>query len=168
MVASIIKLLPLLQFLLEVFKADDGKLTAKAKAALLAFLAVASFAAYVSYAYIQQFHALVELKAHQQYLVKSEGEAVGRSLRAENRINELENKLDQCRARPPYEGASASPNPKPIADRPPVILKTPEPDKPKPLPKRNVDMPVATVPSRESTEKSLADRMEKISRQINN
>lgn len=171
MVAGIIKLLPLLTFLLEVFKSDDGKFTAKAKAVFLAFLAILSFAAYVSYAYVQQFHALVELKAHQQYLIKSEGDANGRALRLENRVTELENKLDTCRNRPPYEGASVgTPKPKQpdIIPTPTVAIKIPTPPK-HPVPyKPDVFLPTASISSREDKEKGLADRMDKITRHINN
>ncbi|ANZ49039.1 hypothetical protein HOV30_gp189 [Erwinia phage Derbicus] len=170
MVAGIIKLLPLLTFLLEVFKTDDGKFTAKAKAFCLAMFAVFSFAAYVSYAYVQQFHALVELKAHQQYLIKSEGEAVGRALRLENRITELENKLDICRSRPPYEGASLKQPPPKAADIVPIPVVT----KPAPIPKRPIPFTpdaithVTAIPPREDKEKGIADRMDKITRHINN
>lgn len=174
MVAVALKLIPLLQFLLEVFKADDGKLTAKVKAAFLAFVALLIFSAYVSYAYVQQFHALVELKAHQQYLVKSEVDATGRSLRLESRVAALENKLDLCRRGPePYEGTSPKPMPQPTAPEKAVsVLKETQPvDKripsPTPFPK-HAQLPVAVIPSREEVEKALSDRMDRISRHINN
>lgn len=176
MLAAALKLLPLLQFLLDVLKADDGRFTAKSKAMLMAGIAILSFSAYVSYAYVQQFHALVELKAHQQYLVKSEGDANERAERAEARVSELEYKLELCQRRPgPYEGKSAYEPPKQtVPDTPAkaaaIVAETQPPKKtvPSPSPFQKKQPPPAVVPTREEREQSLRDRMERIFQQINN
>ena len=175
MLAAALKLLPLLQFLLDVLKADDGRYTAKSKAMLMGAIAVLSFSAYVSYAYVQQFHALVELKAHQQYLVKSEGDAKERAERAEARVSELENKLEVCRRPGPYEGNSAYEPPKQVVPDVPakaaaLVAETQPPKKtvPAPAPFQKKPTPQVALPTREEKEQTLRDRMERIYRQITN
>lgn len=106
MFASLIKLLPFLSYLLDIFKPGDGeKVTRESKITALLIVLLIVYAAYVSFAYVEQFHAFVEVRERSRY-VEEQNKARGELLVEQDKdIRELYRKLFDCARQPPYEGS---------------------------------------------------------------
>lgn len=109
MIASVFKLLPFLQMLWEAFKPGEGeKVTRAGKIVTLVIVALVAFSAFVSYAYIVQYHTLVSVQSRTQYLEISYKELKEKSDQGEVENNKLYDRLFTCLgSRPPYDGTKS-------------------------------------------------------------
>lgn len=109
MIASVFKLLPFLQILWEAFKPGEGeKVTRAGKIVTLVIVALIAFSAFVSYAYIVQYHTLVSIQSRTQYLEISYKELKEKSDHGEVENNKLYDRLFTCLgSRPPYDGTKS-------------------------------------------------------------
>lgn len=109
MIASVFKLLPFLQMLWEAFKPGEGeKVTRAGKIVTLVIVALIAFSAFVSYAYIVQYHTLVSVQSRTQYLEISYKELKEKSDQGEVENNKLYDRLFTCLgSRPPYDGTKS-------------------------------------------------------------
>ncbi|ECY5559138.1 hypothetical protein AVD02_00665 [Salmonella enterica subsp. enterica serovar Oranienburg] len=109
MIASVFKLLPFLQMLWEAFKPGEGeKVTRAGKIVTLVIVALVAFSAFVSYAYIVQYHTLVSVQSRTQYLEISYKELKEKSDHGEVENNKLYDRLFTCLgSRPPYDGTKS-------------------------------------------------------------
>lgn len=134
MIAAIIKLLPFLQLLLEAFKPGEGeKVTRANKITALAIVLLQTYSLFVSYAYVDQFHKLVQIREHDQYIARQNDER-GETIRTQgDELRTLYSRIFECLSHRPYEGgkegAKADPIPAPVAvPQVPVHTETKNPD----------------------------------------
>lgn len=132
MIASVFKLLPFLQILWEAFKPGEGeKVTRAGKIVTLAIVALIAFSAFVSYAYIVQYHTLVSVQSRTQYLEISYKELKEKSDHGEVENNKLYDRLFTCLgSRPPYDGTKSPTGTGTGAAVPPEELKPVTPQAP--------------------------------------
>mgnify|MGYP006889133974 FL=1 len=132
MIASVFKLLPFLQMLWEAFKPGEGeKVTRAGKIVTLAIVALIAFSAFVSYAYIVQYHTLVSVQSRTQYLEISYKELKEKSDHGEVENNKLYDRLFTCLgSRPPYDGTKSPTGTGTGAAVPPEELKPVTPQAP--------------------------------------
>lgn len=109
MIASIFKLLPFLQMLWEAFKPGEGeKITRAGKIMTLCLVSLVAFSVFVSYAYVVQYHTLVSVQSHDQYMEMSYKELKEKSDLQEVENAKLYDRLFICLgSRPPYEGTKS-------------------------------------------------------------
>ncbi|AFQ96670.1 hypothetical protein STRATTON_225 [Erwinia phage vB_EamM_Stratton] len=129
MIASFIKLLPFLQMLLEAFKPGEGEQVTRAgKILTLVIVALIAFSGFVSYAYVVQYHALISVQSHDQYLDLSYKELKEKADKLGEENAKLYDRLFTCLGqRPPYEGdhAKDEPEKKPEVPVAPTVPETP-------------------------------------------
>lgn len=132
MIASVFKLLPFLQMLWEAFKPGEGeKVTRAGKIVTLAIVALVAFSAFVSYAYIVQYHTLVSVQSRTQYLEISYKELKEKSDHGEVENNKLYDRLFTCLgSRSPYDGTKSPTGTGTGAAVPPEELKPVTPQAP--------------------------------------
>ncbi|ECO0419419.1 hypothetical protein ZS59_00405 [Salmonella enterica subsp. enterica serovar Typhimurium] len=132
MIASVFKLLPFLQMLWEAFKPGEGeKVTRAGKIVTLVIVALIAFSAFVSYAYIVQYHTLVSVQSRTQYLEISYKELKEKSDHGEVENNKLYDRLFTCLgSRPPYDGTKSPTGTGTGAAVPPEELKPVTPQAP--------------------------------------
>lgn len=132
MIASVFKLLPFLQMLWEAFKPGEGeKVTRAGKIVTLVIVALIAFSAFVSYAYIVQYHTLVSVQSRTQYLEISYKELKEKSDHGEVENNKLYDRLFTCLgSRPPYDGTKSPTGTGTEAAVPPEELKPVTPQAP--------------------------------------
>lgn len=132
MIASVFKLLPFLQILWEAFKPGEGeKVTRAGKIVTLVIVALIAFSAFVSYAYIVQYHTLVSVQSRTQYLEISYKELKEKSDHGEVENNKLYDRLFTCLgSRPPYDGTKSPTGTGTGAAVPPEELKPVTPQAP--------------------------------------
>lgn len=115
MFASLIKFLPFLQMLLEVFKPGEGeRVTRAAKITSLAFTLLLVYSGYVSYMYVLQYHLLVSSQSHDQYMEQGFREKKDLSDKQADQIRDLYKQLFVCYETRPYDGAKVTMPPAPI------------------------------------------------------
>jgi len=133
MIAAIIKLLPFLQLLLEAFKPGDGeKVTRANKITALAIVLLLTYSLFVSYAYVDQFHKLVQIREHDQYVARQNDER-GETIKTQaDELRTLYSRIFECLSNRPYDGAKGAasvPPPAPVAvPQTPVHTETKGPD----------------------------------------
>ena len=123
--ALVSRLLPLLQLLLELFQPGDGqKLTRVQKVITLCYMMLILYGFFVSYAYVTQYHGLVEATSRLHYLEQSllENEKDLVTERAEK--NELSSRLFSCLEAKSYKQPVVS---DPAPQAPPSPPKDPTP-----------------------------------------
>jgi len=137
--ASLIKLLPFLQLLLEVFKPGDGeRVTRAAKITSLAFVLLLVYGGFVSYMYIQQYHILVSVREHDRYMEQGFKEKKDLSDKQADQIRDLYKQLFEALGRPPYDGSKNTTTGQPMPAPPVVAPEVPVHAEAAPAKKREV------------------------------
>lgn len=103
---SFFKVLPFfLQMLMEAFKPGEGENVSRAsKIMTLIITILLSYSGFVSYAYVQQFHALVAVQSHDTYMSQSYQEMKQDRDKLKEDNGKLYDRLFVCLGqKPPYE-----------------------------------------------------------------
>lgn len=103
---SFLKVLPFfIQMLMEAFKPGEGENVSRAnKIMTLIITVLLSYSAFVSYAYVVQFHKLVAVQSHDQYMSQSYQEMKQDRDKLKDDNGRLYDKLFVCLGqKPPYE-----------------------------------------------------------------
>lgn len=103
---SFLKVLPFfLQMLMEAFKPGEGENVSRAsKIMTLIITILLSYSGFVSYAYVQQFHALVSVQSHDAYMTQSYQEMKQDRDKLKEDNGKLYDRLFVCLGqKPPYE-----------------------------------------------------------------
>lgn len=139
LMAGLSKILPLFQLLFEIFKPGDGeKVTRAGKICALAISALILYSSFVSFAYVEQYHAYVEATAERNYQLTTITEKKGEIANLKEEVNQFRTKYFTCIE----DGSYNQP------DKPPKVVETPprpvhtltQPKAPKKPPKHPVGM----------------------------
>lgn len=139
LMATLSKILPLFQLLFEIFKPGDGeKVTRAGKICALAISALILYSGFVSFAYVEQYHAYVEATAERNYQLTTITEKKGEIASLKEELGEYRTKYFTC-----IEDGSYNQPDKPlkIVETPPAPVHTVnQPKVPKRPPKHPVGM----------------------------
>lgn len=138
MLAGIIKLLPFLQLLLEAFKPGDGESVTRAgKITTLGIALLLIYSMFVSYAYVEQYHALVQVREHDQYMERQSNDKDKTLQLQADELRALYARIFEClSSRPPYESSQG--HAKDIPPAPEVVPEAPVHATPTPTKKEAV------------------------------
>lgn len=123
----LVKLLPLLQMLWEVFKPGEGeKISRAGKMLTLAFIGLFGYSAFVSLAYIEQYHALVQIRESSKYVNQRVAELKVRVDQLTQSLDAAYLRLSRC---PPDTSYDSSPRqakmPPQVERESPILNKKP-------------------------------------------
>lgn len=122
MIASLLKILPILQLLMEVFKPGDGeKVTRTAKITSLAITLLLVYGGFVSYLYFQQYHLLVQVREHDRYMETGYNEKKGQTEKQADDIRDLYKQLFVCLGKEPYDSSKSPTVSAALMPPPPVV-----------------------------------------------
>jgi hypothetical protein len=97
LLAGLSKILPLFQLLFEIFQPGDGeKVTRAGKICALAISALILYSGFVSFAYVEQYHAYVEATAERTYQLTTITEKKGELASVKAELNEYRSKYFTC------------------------------------------------------------------------
>lgn len=138
MLASLLKLLPILQLLMEVFRPGDGeRVTRTAKITSLAMTLILVYSGFVSYLYFQQYHLLVQVREHDRYMATGYDEKKGLADKQADDIRDLYRQLFVCLGKEPYDSSKSAPVTMSTMPPPPVVApEVPVHSDPAPVKKR--------------------------------